>query len=207
MTGYFQAQSALAQATRYIVALGDSRTAAKVGAWFGWPVVNIAIDGSTTATVLAYQVPQLAQLVAGDALYFLDIGINDIAAIMAGGETFATFEANAQAILTGMIKAGAIASSIIVSNVAPVAGTDQSQYYSWFSTSQQVAATWKSLSTSFQTLFFDAFSLFTGGTNQMGNISPTQYVAGGWHYSPSGWQAVDAAIAKISGPIGPLERI
>lgn len=204
MTGYQQSQSALAQATRYIVALGDSRTAAKVGAWFGWPVVNIAIDGSTTATVLAYQVPQLSQLVAADALYFLDIGINDIAAIMAGGETFATFAANAQAILTGMIKAGCIASSIIVSNVAPVAGTDQGQYYSWFPTSLQVASTWKTLSTSFNTLFLDLMGLFTGGTNQVGNISPNLYVAGGWHYSPGGWQAVDQAIAKVSGPVGPL---
>lgn len=205
MTGFFQAQSALSQASRYIIAMGDSRTAAKTGAWSGWPVVNIAIDGSTSAMVLSYQVPQLAQLVAPSTIYFLDIGINDVTAIFYGGETMAVFQANAQAILTGILSAGAIQPpTVLVSSTTPFAGNDQSQYYSWFNLTLEVASTWKSLCTSYGATYVDLLGAFSGGTNTLAEVSPALYIPGGGHYSPYGWQLVDPTVGKFITPQGPL---
>lgn len=205
MTGFFQAQSALGQASRYIIAMGDSRTAAKTGAWNGWPVVNLAIDGSTTAMVLAYQVPQVAQLVNPQTtLLFIDIGINDVTAIFYGGETMAVFQANAQAIITGLITSGIQRAAILVSSTTPFAGNDQPTYTSWFDLTLEVAATWKNLCNSFGATYVDLLGAFSGGTNLLANVSPVLYIPGGGHYSPAGWQLVDQTVSKFVLPPGPL---
>lgn len=205
MTAFLQTFSAYSVASRPILGLGDSKTASRVAPLKGWPFINaLAMDGATTATLLAEQIPQLPQLVTANTIYFLDIGTNDVTAINAGNEGLATFEANAQAILIQMIAAGCIASSILVSSITPTAGNDQAQYQSWFPTTVSVANTWKTLAQQFGCPYVDLLGAFTEGSYQWANISPALYITGGGHYSPAGWHMVDQTIAPLIGPPGPL---
>ena len=205
MSAFLQTFSAYSVASRPILGLGDSKTASRVAPLKGWPFINgLAVDGATTTTLLAVQIPQLPQLVTPQTVYFLDIGTNDVTAINEGTEGLATFEANAQAILTQMIAAGCIASSILVSSITPTAGNDQPQYESWFPTTLAVANFWKGLCGSFGTTYVDLLGAFTEGSYQWANISPALYITGGGHYSPAGWHLVDQTVAPLIGPPGPL---
>lgn len=201
MTGYFQTFSALSQAADYVVAMGDSRTAAKTGFWAGLPVVNIAVDGSTTASLISGQLPQLVALMGGAKFVFMDIGINDVRAIANDlTETLAQFQANAANIMQSIINSGAVSpSQLFVSNTAPFAGNDQPQFFSWFPTTLSVAQTWESLCQEYGAHLVDMLSVFTGGTDTINDVSPALYIPGGGHYSAGGWQYVDAAINTAMG--------
>lgn len=205
MSAFLQTFSAASVAVRPIIGLGDSKTASRVTPLKGWPFINgLAMDGATTAILLAEQIPQLPPLVTANTVYFLDIGTNDVTAINKGAETLDVFQANAQAILTQMLAAGCIASSILVSSITPTAGNDQPEYESWFPTTLAVANTWKSLCQSCGTVYIDLLGAFTGNTYQWTNISPALYINGGGHYSAGGWQLIDQTVSPFIGPQGPL---
>lgn len=197
MSGYFQMFSALSQGTTYVVALGDSRTAAKNGMWNYQPVVNIAVDGATTDSLISDQLPQLVQLMPNASAVFIDIGINDVAKIVEGQETIEHFQTNAETIVTSILQSGAVTpTQLFISNTTPIAGNDQSQFYSWFDTTLAVASAWEGLCTTHGCHLIDMLGAFTGGSNLLADVSPALYIPGGGHYSAGGWMLVNKTVTN-----------
>lgn len=155
MSAFLQVQSCLAQSPQgYAVFMGDSRTASFAGVVAGYPVANLAVDGSKSADVLANQVPCLmagTPTLPGPVwgpqalMLYLDVGINDAAAILGGTETQAQFTANALAIVQGILAAGVPAASLLVSNTTPI--SYDNTYTTWWAQTQFMASTWEGLAT------------------------------------------------------------
>ena len=218
MSALLQLSSALAQSPNgYCVASGDSQVASKTGVWNGWPIVNMAVDGSKTADVLANQIPQLSAPILSPqlVLFYLNVGINDITAILEGTLTLDQFRANASAIGAAILATSINPSLVVITSTVPAVGSTDpnlpvgnSTNAAYFALTEQVAGYWRIVCQECGFQYLDLFGYFTEGLYALANLNTSYYLgisqAGNGHYGPAGWQTVDGLVADLIPNQGPM---